>query len=199
TNEQAALRMRIDKDRASVRTQVRGVVLVTVVCMVGLAVSDRGLLDAYDTAEGQVVLAVIGSCFLAGFALLARLARPQRLEGFVLAEDLEALGAAGSDDTTSAVRLVGPHDPYLQLRDRDLLVTDEARRKYLWPALGRPGAMVADGEIVGTWRPRASGRKLRVRIEPWSPLEARRRAEVEEQAERLAACRGVILAGIAEE
>ena len=88
TNEQAALRMRIDKDRASVRTQVRGVVLVTVVCMVGLAVSDRGLLDAYDTAEGQVVLAVIGSCFLAGFALLARLARPQRLEGFVLAEDL---------------------------------------------------------------------------------------------------------------
>ncbi len=87
TNEQAALRMRIDKDRASVRTQVKGVVLVTVVCLVGLTLSDRGLLDAYDSAEGQVVLAVIGSCFLAGFALLARLARPQRLEGFVLAEE----------------------------------------------------------------------------------------------------------------
>jgi tight adherence protein B len=87
TNEQAALRMRIDKDRASVRTQVKGVVLVTVVSLVGLTLSDRGLLDAYDSAEGQVVLAVIGSCFLAGFALLARLARPQRLEGFVLAEE----------------------------------------------------------------------------------------------------------------
>ncbi len=123
----------------------------------------------------------------------------RRVPRFVLAEDLEALGATGSDDTTSAVRLVAPHDPYLQFRDRDLLVTDEARRKYLWPVLGRPGAMVADGEIVGTWRPRASGRKLSVRIEPWRPLEARRRAEVEEQAERLAACRGVILAGIAEE
>ena len=87
TNEQAALRMRVDKDRASVRTQVRGVVLVTVACMVGLTISDRGLLDAYDTAEGQVVLAVIGCCFLGAFALLARLARPQRLEGFVLAEE----------------------------------------------------------------------------------------------------------------
>ncbi len=87
TNEQAALRMRIDKDRASVRTQVKGVVLVTVVSLAGLTLSDRGLLDAYDSAEGQVVLAVIGSCFLAGFALLARLARPQRLEGFVLAEE----------------------------------------------------------------------------------------------------------------
>jgi tight adherence protein B len=85
TNDQAALRLRIDKDRASVRTQVRGVVLVTVASMVGLTVFDRGLLDAYDTAEGQVVLAVIGSCFLGGFALLARLARPPRLEGFVLA------------------------------------------------------------------------------------------------------------------
>jgi hypothetical protein len=88
TTEQAGLRMRIDKDRASVRTQVRGVVLVTLCSIVGLTVSDRGLLDAYDSAEGQVVLAVIGVCFLGGFALLARLARPQRLEGFVLAEEI---------------------------------------------------------------------------------------------------------------
>ena len=89
TNEQAAMRMRIDKERASVRTQVRGVVVVTVACIVGLTVFDRGLLDAYDSAEGQMVLAVIGSCFLAGFALLARLARPPRLEGFVLAAEPE--------------------------------------------------------------------------------------------------------------
>jgi tight adherence protein B len=85
TNEQAALRMRIDKDRASVRTQVRGVVAVTLACIVGLTVSDRGLLAAYDSAEGQVVLAVIGACFLTGFALLARLARPPHLAGFTLA------------------------------------------------------------------------------------------------------------------
>ena len=90
TNEQAALRLRVDKDRAPVRTQVRGVVVVTLACMALLVVTDRGLLAAYDTAEGQVVLAVIGSCFLAGFALLARLARPERLEGFVLADGGEA-------------------------------------------------------------------------------------------------------------
>lgn len=87
TTEQANLRMRVDKDRASVRTQVRGVVLVTLASIVGLSVSDRGLLDAYDSAEGQVVLGLIGMCFLGGFALLARLARPQCLEGFVLAEE----------------------------------------------------------------------------------------------------------------
>lgn len=85
TNEQAALRMRIDRDRAGIRTQVRGVVLVTVTCVVLLLVFDRALLAAYESAEGQVVLGLIGACFLAGFAMLARMGRPQPLEGFTLA------------------------------------------------------------------------------------------------------------------
>jgi multisubunit Na+/H+ antiporter MnhB subunit len=85
TNEQAALRMRIDRDRAGIRTQVRGVVLVTVACILLLLVFDRGLLEAYKTADGQLVLGLIGACFLAGFAMLARMGRPQRVEGFTLA------------------------------------------------------------------------------------------------------------------
>ncbi len=90
TREQASLRMRIDKDRAGTRTQVRGVVIVTVVCIVGLMVFNRGLMAAYDSAEGQVVLAGIGACFLGGFAMLARIGRPQRLEGFTLAAARQA-------------------------------------------------------------------------------------------------------------
>lgn len=97
------------------------------------------------------------------------------------------------------VRLLVSHDAYLQLRDREVLVGDKVRRKDLWRTLGRPGAVVADGEILATWRPRASGRRLTVRIEPWERLRARDRALIEEQAERLAAHRGVTLAGVAEE
>lgn len=85
TTERVKMRMRIERDRTSIRTQVRGVVLVTLVCMGGMAAFNRGLLAAYDSATGQLVLAVIGASFLAGFALLARLARPQSTEGFVLA------------------------------------------------------------------------------------------------------------------
>ncbi len=85
TREQAALRMRIDKDRANTRTQVRGVVIAVVACVVGLMVFEKGLLAAYDNAEGQVVLAGIGACFLGGFAMLARMGRSERLEGFTLA------------------------------------------------------------------------------------------------------------------
>lgn len=89
TREQAALRMRIDKDRANVRTQVRGVVIFTVVMMAGLTVWSPGLLAAYDSAEGQLVLAGVGAAFLGGFAMLARISRPQRLEGFTLAAAAE--------------------------------------------------------------------------------------------------------------
>ena len=83
--EHAQLRRRIEADRSSVRTQVRGVVVTTLACMVGLLVFHRDLLTAYDGPEGQVVLAAIGVCFLAGFALLARMGRPPRLESFTLA------------------------------------------------------------------------------------------------------------------
>lgn len=85
TREQAALRMRIDKDRASTRTQVRGVVLATIGMILFLMVFNKGLLAAYNSAEGQLVLAGIGTAFLAGFSLLARMSRPQRVEGFTLA------------------------------------------------------------------------------------------------------------------
>ena len=117
----------------------------------------------------------------------------------LLAEDLEALTDPRAGDGPAALRLLGPFDPYLQLRDRELLVADQHRRQDLWRVLGRPGAIVADGEVLGTWRPRATGRRLSLRIRPWGPLGAGQRAMVSEQAERLAAQRHATLADIVEE
>ncbi len=113
---------------------------------------------------------------------------------WALADDRERLaGAAGS---VSATRLLGPFDLFLQARDRNLLVPDRDRAKELWPVLGRPGAVLVDGEIAGTWRPRKSGSKLTVRVEPWRSLPAAARRQVTEQAEALAGFRGVSLAGV---
>lgn len=97
------------------------------------------------------------------------------------------------DAARGVVRLLGPYDLFLQARDRDLLVPDAARRKELWPVLGRPGAVLAGHEVVGTWRPRTSGRRLRLVVDPWARLPAR--APLEEQAERLADFRSLTFAG----
>ncbi|MFD2762966.1 winged helix DNA-binding domain-containing protein [Micromonospora eburnea] len=92
-----------------------------------------------------------------------------------------------------AVRLLGPFDLFLQAKDRPLLVDDPARAKALWPVLGRPGAVVAAGELAGTWRPRQSGGKLTVQVALWSAASTRLRAAITEQAEQLAAHRQVRL------
>ncbi len=107
---------------------------------------------------------------------------------WVLAEDLPALLDPPSYD--GLVRLLGPFDLYLQARDRELLVPDPARRKDLWRVLGRPGGVLVGHEIVGTWRPRASGSRLRLAVKAWGNL-----PDVTGEAERLAAFRGVTFTG----
>src|SRR6478609_9531220 len=108
----------------------------------------------------------------------------------VLADDLPALLGTGTGDGERVVRLLGPHDLFLQARDRHVLVPDPARATALWPVLGRPGAVLADGEVVGTWRPRARGRRLALELDPWLPWDAALERAVAEQHERLAAFRG---------
>jgi hypothetical protein len=112
--------------------------------------------------------------------------------GWVLSADADSL-TSGVPSTT---RLLGPSDPFLQARDRAILVEGPARAKALWPVLGRPGAVLLDGEIAGLWRPRKSGKQFRVRIDLWVRDSARVRDAVTEQAERLAAYRQVLLSGV---
>lgn len=110
----------------------------------------------------------------------------------LLAADEEALTSADGRGT----RLLGPFDLFLQAKDRATLVPDAARAKELWPVLGRPGAVLVDGELVGSWRPRRSGRTFTVAVQPWHRLPAATRKAVTAQAERLAAYRSVALAGV---
>ncbi|MCF0093762.1 winged helix DNA-binding domain-containing protein [Micromonospora sp. MH99] len=110
----------------------------------------------------------------------------------LLAADEEALTSAGGGVT----RLLGPFDLFLQAKDRATLAPDAARAKELWPVLGRPGAVLVDGDLVGTWRPRKSGRTLTVAVQPWQRLSTGTREAITAQAERLAAHREVSLAGV---
>ncbi len=110
----------------------------------------------------------------------------------LLAADEQALESADA----TATRLLGPFDLFLQARDRATLVPVTAHVKELWPVLGRPGAVLVDGELVGTWRPRKSGKTLKVAVQPWQKLSATTRNNIVEQAERVAAYRAVSLAGV---
>ncbi|MFI9011331.1 DNA glycosylase AlkZ-like family protein [Actinosynnema sp. NPDC053489] len=91
------------------------------------------------------------------------------------------------------VRLLPPLDPYLNARDRDLLVPDKEHQKQVWRILGRRGALLVDGEILGTWQARATGPRLDVKVAPFVPLDVDMFAE---EATRLAAARGLAEAAV---
>jgi hypothetical protein len=102
------------------------------------------------------------------------------------------------DSDPGLVRLLGGFDLLLQGQDRDLIVPDTSRHKALWPVLGRPGAVLVGTEIVGTWRPKTGGPKFTLRLELWSKISKAARGRIDAAAERLAAHRGLTLAGIDE-
>jgi hypothetical protein len=88
------------------------------------------------------------------------------------------------------VRLLPPGDPWLQARDRELLLPDKARHKALWGVLGSPGALLVDGEIAGTWRVRKAGKSaVEVAVTPFDALPVRVRREIEQEAGRVAEVR----------
>jgi hypothetical protein len=108
-------------------------------------------------------------------------------------------GSEGHEHENDLVRLLGGFDLFLQGKDRKLIVPDTARHKELWPVLGRPGVVLSGDEIIGTWRPKAASGKFTLRLDLWSKITKAVRNLVEAEAERLAAHRRLILAGIDED
>lgn len=80
-------------------------------------------------------------------------------------------------------RLLPSGDAYflLQGNDRELLVPDADRRSELWTPRVWPGALLVEGDVVGTWR-RAQGT---VAIQAWRRLSRAARDAVEAEAASL--------------
>jgi hypothetical protein len=102
-------------------------------------------------------------------------------DGWILTRDEPAFRA---DPVPAApARLLPSGDAFflLQGADRELLVPDVGRRSALWTSRVWPGAVLVDGEVVGTWR-RA---ETTVTIEPWRRLSRPRRDAVQMEAESI--------------
>jgi hypothetical protein len=104
--------------------------------------------------------------------------RPPIGEAWILAAD-EATFRAPPRPAARA-RLLPSGDTYFLLQgvDRELLVPDAARRPGLWTPRVWPGALLVEGEIVGTWR-RA---QEKVTLQSWRRLTSAEREAVESEA-----------------
>ncbi|MCU1512420.1 MAG: hypothetical protein JWO34_2260 [Arthrobacter sp.] len=105
---------------------------------------------------------------------------------WILTEDLDALRSA---PTPKGVRLLPPHDPYTQMRDRETIV-DRKYHREVWQTVGEPGTLLAAGRIAGTWRTRKSGRKLTITIKTFASLPDRDKKSLQGEAEQVVLLRG---------
>jgi hypothetical protein len=91
-----------------------------------------------------------------------------------------------------ALRLVPAGDPFLQARDRQLVLPDPAQHKEVWKAISNPGVLLVHGDVGGTWRAKLAGKRtLEVTVTPWHGLPTVLRKELDAEAERIAAVRDV--------
>ncbi len=102
-------------------------------------------------------------------------------DAWILGDDEPAFDAPARP--AAAARLLPSGDTYflLQGSDRELLVPDARRRAALWTPRVWPGAVLVDGELIGTWR-RA---QADVTIRPWSRLSRVERDAIEAEAASL--------------
>jgi hypothetical protein len=86
-------------------------------------------------------------------------------------------------ETVAPARLLPSGDTYFLLQgvDRELLVPDPDRRRELWTPRVWPGAVLVEGEVVGTWR---RARDI-VTIQAWRRPSRSAREAVEEEARSL--------------
>ena len=109
----------------------------------------------------------------------------------VLAADLDALRTAVCD--TGVWRMLGPHDPYLDLRDRTVLLDDVQKQRIVWQTVSNPGALLCGGRIAGVWRQKQQKAALSVEMVLFEPADAAARQSLEQEAAQYAAFRGAAL------
>ena len=138
-----------------------------------------GTVDAFVRWGGVDRPAAVAAFDALGASLLV--VRTPLGEAWILAADETALRQPAGP--MAAARLLPSGDPYYLLwgADRELVVPDAERRAILWTSRVWPGAVLAGGEIVGTWR-RA---QAVVTVTPWQPLSPAERQAVEREASTL--------------
>nr|WP_269811341.1 crosslink repair DNA glycosylase YcaQ family protein [Kineosporia rhizophila] len=88
------------------------------------------------------------------------------------------------------VRLLPGGDPWLTVRDRELVVPDPQQHKEVYKAISNPGVLLVNGDVVGTWRGRLGrGKVLEVAVTGFEPIGQQLHRQVEEAAQRLAPAR----------
>lgn len=119
---------------------------------------------------------------------------PVQAEGkisYILSADMESLLTAGN--TKPRMMLLGAHDPYLDQRDRTVILENKSLHKMVWKTVANPGVVLKAGRIIGIWKTKTLKNKLDISIELWESITPQDGSCMETLAKELAGFRGLNL------
>jgi len=115
---------------------------------------------------------------------------PIRVEGktgYMLSTDMDSLLSAESDG--EKLILLGAHDPYLDMKDRTIILENRSLQKTVWRFTANPGTVLKSGRIIGTWKAKTLKDKLDISMTLWEPIQLLEQRVLESLAEEYAAFR----------
>ena len=110
----------------------------------------------------------------------------------MLTQDLENLAPPSQD----SLLLLGPHDPYLDLRDRNLILEEKSLQRQVWQTVSNPGVVLKGGKILGIWRGKTVKKKLQLSLTLWQPTTQREKENLQDLAEEYANFRNLQLTAL---
>lgn len=104
---------------------------------------------------------------------------------WILSKDRDAFSHSEPEE----LLLLGPHDPYLDLRDRDLVLPDKKLQRLVWKTVGNPGGILLGGRVAGLWTGHIKGNQFSISLTLFEPLAPAKQDRLEELAQTYAAFR----------
>ena len=118
---------------------------------------------------------------------------------WMLADNLETLLASGgniSEGDGQPLLLLGAHDPYLDIRDRSVILEQQSLHKTVWKTVANPGVILKCGRIAGIWKTKTTAGKLERSVQLFEPLSDYEKKVLKSLAEEYAAFRLLNLKGV---
>ncbi len=110
---------------------------------------------------------------------------------FLLATEEKILACSQPDE--DQLLLLGPHDPYLDIRDRGILLEGKSLQKEVWKTVANPGVILKGGRVAGIWRTKTLKDKLDVSMVLFEPMSSQERKKLNALAQEYAAFRQIKL------
>lgn len=91
-------------------------------------------------------------------------------ECYILSRDKEMM--ISPPESERNVHLLGGHDPYLGLQDRNIILDNKTLQKQIWQTVSNPGAVLLHGEIIGMWKAKKKNKVLEINVTLWDNTKA---------------------------